>query len=115
MSCICCDNKLNLGCVTTCDALTISYTSPTTETYTLLVDFGQQLIEIPADITTGNELVFDISNLNQAYTFTGQIMNEAGDILTFRDTNNIDYDCFLFQTIIGLTTNQPSINLTLTP
>ncbi len=115
MSCICCDIKLDLKCLTVCDVLTISFTSPTTETYTLLVDFGQQLIEIPADIESGNELIFDISNLNQAYTFTGQIINEAGDILTFRDTNNVDYNCFLFQTIIGLTTNQPSINLTLAP
>lgn len=115
MSCICCTKKLDLGCVTTCDTLTISYTSLTTETYTLLVDFGQQLIEITADITIGNELIFDISGLNQSYIFTGQIKNAAGDVLSFVDGSNNVYDCFLFQTIIGLTSNKTSINLTLKP
>ncbi len=115
MSCICCTKKLNLGCVTTCDVLTISYTVPATADYTLLVDFGEQLIEITATIDIGNELVFDISGLNQDYTHTAQVKDAAGVVLSFIDVDLNVYDCFIFQTIIGLTSNVPSINLTLAP
>lgn len=112
MSCICCElGKLDLGCVTVCDTIEISYTAPADDTYTLRVMFGQQIIEITAAITAGNPIVFDISELNENYIFTGIVSNSSGDLI-FVDGSSNQYDCIIFQTVVGLTTNTPSIPVT---
>ena len=65
MTCICCDiGVLGLGCLTICDSLTISYITPSTQTYTLQVDYNGVVMEIEEEIDcSGNPLVFDISTL----------------------------------------------------
>ena len=118
--CICCEFKtLKMGCVTTCENLVISYTSPVQQNYTLVMQFGGQITEITSTIDAGLPLQFDISDLNESYTFTAYVRNDiTGDKIVFLD--NIGgvfnrYDCFLFKTKVGLTVNQPSTTLTLAP
>lgn len=115
--CICCElGTLNLGCVTTCQNLVISYLSPAQQEYTLVIEFAGQITEITSTIDAGLPLQFDISGLNESNTFTAYIRDEVtGDRIDFEDASNNPYDCFLFQTKIGLTVNQPSITLTLLP
>lgn len=115
--CICCGYEtLKLGCVTTCENLVISYTSPSQQNYTLVVQFGGQITEITSTIDAGLPLQFDISDLNESYTFTTYIRDDAtGDKMIFVDGSGTIYDCFLFKTKVGLTVNQPSTTLTLAP
>lgn len=112
MSCICCKiAKLKLGCVTVCDVLKVNYVAPSDDTYTLTVMFGQQVIEISSEITAGNTLTFDISDLNENYVFTGVISNSSGNLI-FIDGSSNQYDCIEFKTVVGLTSNPQSIAVT---
>lgn len=115
--CICCtEGTLKLGCVTTCQLLVINYLSPAQQDYTLVTQFGGGITEITSTIDAGLPLQFDISGLNEHYTFTAYIRDDAtGDRMTFVDGSGNRYDCFIFQTKVGLTVNPESLNLTLAP
>lgn len=114
--CICCEiGTLNLGCVTTCADLVVTYLAPALDTYTLVVAFGGEITEIVSTIDIGLPLSFDISGLNESYTYTGYVRNSSGDTIVFIDSDLNQYDCFQFKTKVGLTVNQPSITLTLAP
>lgn len=115
--CICCEeNSLRLGCVTTCENLVISYLSPAQQDYTLVVEFNGQITEITSTIDAGLPLQFDLSGLNEFYTYTAYIRDEAtGDRMIFVDGSGTRYDCLVFRTKFGLSVNQPSVALTLAP
>lgn len=114
--CICCESSLDLGCVTTCEDLVISYLSPVLQNYTLVVAFGGEVTETTSLIDVGLPLSFDISDLNESFTFSGYVRDQTGTRLVFVDPSTlIEYDCFQFKTKIGLTINQPSITLNLAP
>lgn len=104
-----------MGCVTTCEDLVISFLSPALDTYTLVTEFSGEITEIESIIDVGLPLSFDITELNETYTYTAYIRNSSGDTMVFQDASLNKYDCIQFKTKIGLTVNQPSITLTLAP
>lgn len=111
-ACICCSiGVLDLGCLTICDTLTISYIAPSTQTYTLVVEFDGVVVEIKADIEAGNPLVFDISNLNEDYVYKAKVLDENLAQITFTDGGGGSYDCFRFKTGYSQETNPATIPL----
>lgn len=109
--CNCCTNTLNLGCLNSCGALldTGIVIDPTTEgTWILELSFGGRAIYYSTDVLDGDTLLFDMTNLNESYTYTGVIINPAGEIISINQ-GGIDYDCIEFSTKTGLNNSQINI------
>jgi hypothetical protein len=112
MTCICCDTGvLDLGCLTICDSLTISYIAPSTQTYTLQLDYNGVVVEIEAVITAGNPLVFDLSTLNENYTYTAKVLDGNRAVIIFTNGGGDSFDCLRFKTAIGVGANLATIPL----
>ena len=113
MSCICCKNTAFLGCYTPCETLTLPILSPSTQTYTLSLNFAGNVVELESVVGGGANLAFDISKLNEFYLFEG-VLKVGGVDLVLVDGNGIEYDCVSFKTDLGVNNNfVSSINLTI--
>jgi len=47
----------------------------------------------------GETVIFTLTNLNENYTYSGQIIDPNGEIVTL-EVNGIEYDCIEFSTKI---------------
>lgn len=66
-------------------------------TYFLHLDFLDQVIEKEAALSAGDNATFDKDELNEQFTYTGQVLDEAGNVLSF-DIDGKTYDCVEFTT-----------------
>ena len=109
--CNCCENTLNLGCLNACDAVFntgIIADALTAGRWYLILTFGSISITYFIDVKDGDSVIFTMTNLNENYTYTGQVINPQGEIVNF-EVDGIEYDCFEFSTKVGLSNN--TINL----
>jgi len=109
--CNCCENTLILGCINSCDAsfdTGIVADALTEGVWVLQLTFGSISIYYSIDVLDGETVIFTMTNLNENYTYTGQIIDPSGVIVNI-EVNGIEYDCIEFSTKVGLSNNQ--INL----
>jgi hypothetical protein len=101
--CNCCNNTLNLGCFNSCD-LTLNTgivaTAITAGTWVLELDFGRRVIYYSVDVADGETVVFNITNLNENYTYQGVLIDPNDNQVSF-EVSGIEYDCIQFTTQIG--------------
>lgn len=100
--CNCCEKTLNLGCLNACDAVYntgIVVDALTEGTWILELTFGSVSIYYSVDVEDGETVIFTLTNLNENYTYQGQIINPNGEIVTL-EVNGIEYDCIEFSTKI---------------
>jgi len=109
--CNCCENTLNLGCINSCDAAFdtgIVADALTAGVWVLQLSFGSVSLYYSVNVLDGDPVIFTLENLNESYTYTGQIIDPNGVIVNI-SVNGIEYDCIEFSTKVGLYNNQ--INL----
>lgn len=102
----CCTRVLNLCNVPVCGTLQIRKAAEAPEsgsanTYSLVLDYLQTTITLTNDQIEGENIIFDVSNLNENYQYTGQIFDSAGDLVSVTK-DAIDYDCIKFKTIMAI-------------
>jgi hypothetical protein len=105
--CNCCENTLILGCINSCDAVfntDITADGFTAGVWILQLTFGNSVIYYSVDVADGETVIFTMNNLNENYTYTGQIIAPGGELIEIKD-NGIDYDCIEFSTKVGLSNN----------
>jgi hypothetical protein len=109
--CNCCENTLILGCLNSCDAVfdtRIVVDTSTQGTWILQLSFGSVSVYYSTTVVNGESVSFTMTNLNENYTYTGQIIDPNGEIIKV-ERDGIEYDCIEFSTKVGLYNNQ--INL----
>lgn len=100
--CNCCEKTLNLGCLNACNAIYdtgIVADAITAGTWVLELTFGSVNIYYSVDVLDGETVIFTLTNLNENYTYSGQIIDPNGEIVIF-EVNGIEYDCIEFSTKI---------------
>jgi hypothetical protein len=100
--CNCCEKTLNLGCLNACNAVYdtgIVVDALTEGTWVLELTFGSVSIYYSVDVEDGETVIFTLTNLNESYTYQGQIIDPNGEIVTL-EVNGIEYDCIEFSTKI---------------
>lgn len=102
----CCSRILNLCNVSICGTLEIQQAAGAAESgsaniYTLVLDFLNTTTSIVQEQTEGENIVFDVSSLNESYQYTGKIYDSAGNPVTIGDSGD-EYDCIKFKTIVAL-------------
>lgn len=100
--CNCCEKSLNLGCLNACNAIYntgIVADALTEGTWVLELTFGSVNIYYSVDVLDGETVIFTLTNLNENYTYSGQIIDPNGEIVTL-EVNGIEYDCIEFSTKI---------------
>jgi hypothetical protein len=100
--CNCCEKTLNLGCLNACNAVYntgIVVDALTEGVWVLELTFGSVSIYYSVDVEDGETVIFELTNLNESYTYQGQIIDPNGEIVTL-EVNGIEYDCIEFSTKI---------------
>jgi hypothetical protein len=100
--CNCCENTLILGCINSCEAVFdtgIIADALTEGVWVLQLTFGSISIYYSIDVLDGETVIFTLENLNENYTYTGQIIDPSGVIVNI-EVNGIEYDCIEFSTKI---------------
>lgn len=100
--CNCCEKTLNLGCLNACDAVYntgIVVDALTEGTYILELTFGSVNIYYSVDVEDGETVIFTLTNLNENYTYSGQIIDPNGKIINI-EVDGVEYDCIEFSTKI---------------
>jgi len=107
--CNCCENTLNLGCINSCDASFDTGIIATIEGIWILeLNFSNVAIYYSFDAAMFDIVIFTLENLNENYTYTGQIIDPKGNVVKIK-VDGIEYDCIEFSTKVGLYNNE--INL----
>jgi hypothetical protein len=110
--CNCCEKTLNLGCINSCDAsfnTNILVDALNEGVWVLQLSFGSVfVVNYSTSVVDGESVSFTMTNLNENYTYTGQIIEPKGEIVNIV-IDGIEYDCIEFSTKVGLYNNQ--INL----
>src|SRR6186997_1545089 len=98
MSC-CCTRIYRLCDLVICDGEDLVLPIPITADgeYTLELDFMQTVIEKVATLTSGDNATFDKDELNEQFTYTGQVKNSDGETVSF-EIEGVTYDCIEFTT-----------------
>jgi hypothetical protein len=65
--------------------------------YTLELDMLGKVLRVDAQQTVGDEMVFPVGDLNERFTYTGQVRDAAGDVVPFT-VGTAEYDCIQFTT-----------------
>lgn len=100
--CNCCEKSLNLGCLNACNAIyntSIVVDALNEGTWILELTFGSVNIYYSVDVLDGETVIFTLTNLNESYTYQGQIIDPNGEIINI-EVNGIEYDCIEFSTKI---------------
>jgi len=100
--CNCCEKTLNLGCLNACNAVYntgIVVDALTKGDWVLELTFGSINIYYSVNVSDGETVIFTLTNLNESYTYQGQIIEPNGEIVTL-EVNGIEYDCIEFSTKI---------------
>ena len=105
--CNCCEKTLNLGCLNACNAVYdtgIVVDALSEGVWVLQLSFGSISIYYSVDVEVGETVIFTLTNLNENYTYQGQIIDPNGEIVNV-EVNGIEYDCIEFSTKVGLYNN----------
>lgn len=78
--CVCCEEPAALGCVSGCE-LILPEAAAVSGTYTLRGEFKGVLFEIKTNALVGEVLTFDISTLNEDYSYTAELLNPSGELI----------------------------------
>lgn len=100
--CNCCEKTLNLGCLNACNAIYntgIVADALTEGVWVLELTFGSVNIYYSVSVADGETVIFTLTNLNENYTYSGQIIDPNGEIVTL-EVDGIEYDCIEFSTKI---------------
>lgn len=100
--CNCCEKSLNLGCFNACNFIYntgIVADALTAGTWILELTFGSVNVYYSVYVLDGETVIFTLTNLNENYTYSGQIIDPNGEIVTL-EVNGIEYDCIEFSTKI---------------
>ena len=101
--CPCCENTLYLGCYNPC-GMVIDFdmivTGGMAGDWTLLLTFGRQKQKFVVSLSVGDDIKFNLSNLNEYYTYLLTLLDPDGNTVMV-EVNGIEYDCFEFKTQIG--------------
>lgn len=65
--------------------------------HTLRLEFLGQSLEITADLSNGDNVTFATEDLNERFTYIGQVLDPDGTVMRFT-VNDVEYDCFEFTT-----------------
>lgn len=95
----CCTNIFRICDVIVCtgEMLTLPVSVPADGEYTLELEFLQDIIEKKSTLSAGDNFTFDIENLNERFTYVGNIKNPDGTPLKFT-VEGVEYDCLEFTT-----------------
>jgi hypothetical protein len=105
--CNCCEKTLNLGCLNACNAVYdtgIVVDALSEGVWVLQLSFGSISIYYSVDVEDGETVIFTLTNLNENYTYQGQIIDPNGEIVNV-EVNGIEYDCIEFSTKVALYNN----------
>ena len=100
--CNCCEKSLNLGCFNACNFVYntgIVVDALTEGVWVLELTFGSVNVYYSVDVLDGETVIFTLTNLNENYTYSGQIINPNGEVVNI-EFNGIEYDCIEFSTKI---------------
>lgn len=70
--------------------------------YNVYLEYLSKLITIPIMVLSNEVAIadsFNTTNLNENYTYKGFIKTSAGELVMLT-INEVEYDCFIFSTII---------------
>lgn len=96
----CCKNVLNLCKIPVCGEVDFGITAQQDGTHQLVVNFLETEITVNKSFSIGDQIVFDVSRLNEDYTFLSQLFAPDGKQILIRK-DNVDYDCISFQTVMA--------------
>lgn len=102
--CNCCKKTLNLGCLNACNAVYdtgIIAELATEGVWVLELTFGSVNLYYSVEVKAGDSIIFTLTNLNENYTYSGQIIDPNGEIVTL-EVDGIEYDCIEFSTKIKI-------------
>lgn len=97
----CCVRVLNLCNKPVCGELEIDQAAPIDGDYTLLLDYLGMSVPIVQEQTEGENLKFDVSELNENYQYSGQIIDSDSNVVPII-VGDVEYDCIKFKTIVRL-------------
>ena len=107
--CDCCQKTLNLGCINSCDAgFDTGIIATIAGVWILQLNFGNTKIFYSFNAAMFDTVIFSMTNLNESYTYTAQVIDPNGNIVSF-SIDGIEYDCIEFSTIVGINKNKISI------
>ncbi len=98
MSC-CCTKQFRICDLVICDDadLVLPIPIPADGEYRLRLDFLSDVVEKTAELSAGDNATFDKDNLNERFTYVGQVLNSDGDVIKFT-IDEVEYDCIEFTT-----------------
>lgn len=98
MSC-CCTTIYKLCDLILCDGedLVLPIPIPADGEYTLLLDFMESVLEKVATLSMGDMATFDKTELNEQFTYQGQVKDPDGNAVSF-EIEGKTYDCIEFTT-----------------
>lgn len=98
MSC-CCTKLFRICDVVTCDDLdlVLPIPVPADGEYTLELNFLQHVLRKTVELSAGDNATFDKADLNEQFTYVGQVKDAAGEVVTFV-IDGKTYDCIEFTT-----------------
>lgn len=100
--CNCCEKSLNLGCFNACNFIYntgIVADFMNEGVWVLELTFGSVNLYYSRQVFANQTVIFELTNLNENYTYQGQIIDPNGEIITL-EVNGIEYDCIEFSTKI---------------
>ena len=101
--CPCCENTLFIGCYNPC-GMVIDFdmivTGGMAGDWTLLLTFGRQKQKFVVSLAVGDDIKFNLSNLNEYYTYSLTLLDPDGNVVMV-EVNGVEYDCFEFKTQVG--------------
>lgn len=95
----CCTSILRLCDLILCDDqdLVLPIPIPADGEYTLQLEFLNEIMEKVATLSEGDNATFDKEDLNEQFTYTGQVKNADGVAISFTVDGKV-YDCIEFTT-----------------
>lgn len=100
--CNCCEKTLNLGCFNACNFVYntgIVADALTAGVWVLELTFGSVNVYYSVNVLDGETVIFTLTNLNENYTYSGQIIDPNGEVINI-EVDGIEYDCIEFSTKI---------------
>lgn len=101
MSCFCCQNIYDLGCIGHCEAVVFPFAAEQTGEYFLDLDFNGRVFTFGQNQTAGQPVVFN-AKLNENFRYTTRLYAPDGSLVTLTETdgqgNETVYDCFALRT-----------------
>lgn len=102
MSCPCkCENFLDYCEQDVCGEIDFDVLVQTAGIHKLILDYLGNQLTLSSDLGSGDKIVFDISNLNENFQYTGEIYDPSGARVVITK-DSVEYDCVRFKTQINI-------------